>query len=250
LRAFTALGAAAAAGNPTYGRTPKILCDEAAVLVGYLASAFGAAERRDTPLHQRLAIAWRQDAGAADLIRRALVLLADQELTSSAFVARVAASTGASLEACVLAGMATLSGPLHGDATVRVRSLVEEVARTSAEQTVDRHRASGLPIPGFGHPLYPEGDPRASALLGAFDVPEGIARMIERVGSETGLQPNIDVALATLVAHCRLPNDAAFALFAISRCVGWLAHIIEQVPVGTVIRPRARYIGPMLEAFG
>ena len=247
LRAFTALAAAAATGDPTFGRTPKILRGEAAVLVGRLAAAFGAADHRDMPLHQRLAVAWRKDDAVADLIRRALVLLADQELTSSAFAARVTASTGASLEACVLTGMATLSGPLHGDASVRARSLIEEVARTSAEQTVDRHRASGLAIPGFDHPLYPDGDPRAAALLDAFEVPKSIAQMIERVGSVTGLQPNIDVALATLVAHCHLPDDAAFAIFAIGRSVGWLAHVLEQLPVGSVLRPRARYVGPTLE---
>jgi citrate synthase len=248
LRAFTALAAAAAIGNPTFGRTPRILRGEAAALVGNLAAAFGAADDIDMPLHRRLAAAWHQNDEVADLIRQALVLLADQELTSSAFAARVTASTGASLEACVLTGMATLSGPLHGDASVRARSLIEEVARTSAEQTVDRHRASGLPIPGFDHPLYPDGDPRAMALLNAFDVPESIAQMIERVGSVTGLQPNIDVALATLVAHCELPNDAAFAIFAIARSVGWLAHVLEQLPVGSVLRPRARYVGPSLEA--
>ena len=58
-----------------------------------------------------------------------------------------------------------------------------------------------------------------------------------------GLQPNIDAALAALVAHCRLPLDAAFGLFATARSVGLLAHSIEQLKVTQVIRPRGRYIG-------
>jgi citrate synthase len=243
-RAFSMLGIAAANGNPCHGRAAAVLCDEAAGLVGFLASAFGVGTDGDAPLHQRLAAAWNRDNATAELIRRTLVLLADQELTTSAFAARVAASTGASLGACVLAGLATLSGPLHGDATVRVRSLFEEVVRTNADDTVHRHSVSGLPIPGFGHPLYPDGDPRATALLAAFEPSADFDAMVKKVGAATGLQPTIDVALAAMVTHCRLPTDAAFTLFAIGRSVGWLAHSIEQVTTNTLIRPRARYIGP------
>jgi citrate synthase len=245
-RAFTMLGTAAANGNPAFGRTPSILRKDAATLVGSLASAFGGIADSDVPLHRRLAAAWSRDGTSAELIRRALVLLADQELTSSAFAARVTASTGASLGACALTGLAALSGPLHGDATVRVRSLFEEVERTDADSAVCRYLASGIPIPGFGHPLYPDGDPRAAALLAAFDLPANFEQMVAKVGTITGLRPTIDVALAALVTRCQLPADAAFALFAIGRSVGWLAHSIEQVTTGTLIRPRARYTGPTL----
>src|SRR3954447_2361207 len=244
LHAYVALAEAAASGSPTFGRAARVLQDEAATLVGRLAAAFGATSNTDAPLHLRLAKAWEQDDAGADLIRRALVLLADQELTASAFAARVTASTGASLGACVLAGFATLSGPLHGDATVLVRSLLEEVERTSAEETIARHLASGLSIPGFGHPLYPEGDPRAAALLAAFDPPPRVEQMIAQVSTTAGLRPAIDVALAALAARLGLPSDAPFALFAMGRCVGWLAHSLEQVSSGTIIRPRARYAGP------
>ena len=186
-QAYGALAKAAASGRPTFGRAPSVLQGEAASLVGCLASAFGATSNGDAPLHLRLAAAWKQDDAAAEVIRRALVLLADQELTTSAFAARVTASTGASLGACVLSGFATLSGPLHGDATVRVRSLFDEVERTGADETIRRYLASGLPIPGFGHPLYPtDGDPRAAALLHAFDPPGRFDDMIAEVGAATG----------------------------------------------------------------
>lgn len=251
-RAFAALGSAAAAGTPTHGRTPAVLNDEAAELVGCLASSFGAERSGAAPLHLRLAAAWNQNEEASELIRRTLVLLADQELTASTFAARVAASTGASLGACTLAGLATLTGPLHGDATVRVRSLFEEVARTGAEKAVHRYLASGIVIPGFGHPIYTDGDPRAQALLDAFEPPLPFARTIAEVVTTTGQAPNIDLALAALSARFDLPADAPFALFAIGRSVGWLAHSIEQVTSGampsTMIRPRARYIGPPLSA--
>ena len=78
-----------------------------------------------------------------------------------------------------------------------------------------------------------------------FEPPEVIARFIEKVTDLTGLQPNIDVALAALVAHHRLPADAAFGLFATARSVGLLAHSLEQLGVAQVIRPRGRYVGPM-----
>lgn len=247
VRAFVALASAAATGHSTHGRVAKVLHDEAAGLVGHLAAAFGAADRGDLLLHQRLALGWRQREGVAELLRRALVLLADHELTSSAFATRITASTGAALPACLLTGLTTLSGPLHGDASSKVRALFDEIDRSDAGSVVDRYLSSAIPVPGFGHHLYPDGDPRAVALLAAFDVPEEIARFVEKVVSLTGLRPNIDTALAALVTRHRLPGDAAFALFAIARSVGLVAHGMEQVGVGKVIRPRGRYTGPALE---
>jgi citrate synthase len=81
------------------------------------------------------------------------------------------------------------------------------------------------------------------ALLSRFAPPPGIARFIEQATRLTGLQPNIDVALATLVTHCALRDDAAFAMFATARSIGLLAHSLEQLGVGQVIRPRGRYVG-------
>jgi citrate synthase len=191
----------------------------------------------------RFAQGWKQSTQVAELLRTALVLLADHELTSSAFVARIAASTGASLPACVLAGLTTLSGPLHGDASGQVQALFSEVERLGEDRVVAHYLSTGLPLAGFGHPIYPDGDPRAAALLALFEPPEVIARFIQKVTELTGLQPNIDVALAALVAHHRLPADAAFGLFATARSVGLLAHSLEQLGVGQVIRPRGRYVG-------
>jgi citrate synthase len=244
--AFTALASLAATGHSTRGRLTRVLHTEAQGLVGRLANAFGAQPGRE-PLHLRFAQGWKQSASVAELLRTAMVLLVDHELTSSAFVARIAASTGASLPAALLAGLTTLSGPLHGDASGRVQALFSEVERLGDEQVVAHYLSTGLPLAGFGHHLYPDGDPRAAALLALFEPPEVIARFIEKVTTLTGLQPNIDVALAALVAHHRLPVDAAFGLFATARSVGLLAHSLEQLGVAQVIRPRGRYVGPMPE---
>lgn len=218
-------------------------------LVGRLANAFGASPGHE-PLHLRFAKGWKQPAKVADLLRTALVLLADHELTSSAFAARIAASTGASLPACLLAGLTTLSGPLHGDASGRVRALFSEVERLGEDQVLAHHLSNGLSLAGFGHHLYPDGDPRAAALLALFEPPKVIARFIAKVTKLTGLQPNIDVALAAMAAHHRLPADAAFGLFATARSVGLLAHSLEQLGTAQVIRPRGRYVGPVPEALG
>lgn len=109
---------------------------------------------------------------------------------------------------------------------------------------------TGPPLAGFGHHLYPDGDPRAAALLALFEPPEVIARFIDKVTTLTGLQPNIDVALAALVAHHRLPLDATFGLFATARSVGLLAHSLEQLSVAQMIRPRGRYVGLVPEVVG
>ncbi|ARN19034.1 citrate synthase family protein [Piscinibacter gummiphilus] len=244
VRAFTELASLTATGHSTRGRLPRVLLEESAGLVGRLASAFGAAGDAALPLHERLAKGWGQARPVATLLRKTLVLLADHEITSSAFSARITASTGASLPACLLAGLTTFSGPLHGDASGRVRTLFGEAERDGADAVVDRYLSSGIPIPGFGHPIYPDGDPRAAALMADFKPPAHVARLIDRVVALTGLPPNMDVALASLAARHRLPADAAFAMFAIARSVGLLAHGMEQLGVDSVIRPRGRYTGP------
>ena len=99
---------------------------------------------------------------------------------------------------------------------------------------------------GFGHPLYPEGDVRAEALLGAFAVPAEYRELRAIVQELAGERPNIDFALAAMTACYRLPSEAPLILFALARAVGWLAHAMEQAAAGHLIRPRARYVGPNL----
>ena len=246
-RVYAAMALAAAEGRSAYGLPITEMCDQAAVLVGQLASGFIDLPEGTEALHLRIARAWKAEAHA-DLLRRVLVLMADQELTTSAFAARVTASTGASLGACALTGLAALSGPLHGAAYLQVSALLDEAAHVGTEEAVTNWMAIDTPLPGFGHQLYPEGDPRAVALFRAFDPPENVTELIECVARLTGLKPTIDVALAALVERCGLPDGAAFALFAIGRSVGWMAHSIEQCLSGSLLRPRANYIGTAIEA--
>lgn len=243
-RAFLALATRAGEDPPSRGRNPLALAVEAATLLDVLTDAV-AGEVGGGAIANRLALAWGLGPGGpgADLIRRALVLLADHELNASTFAARVAASTGASLAASGLAGLAALSGPRHGGAAAAVQSLAREAAETGPRAAVQARLAEDRTIPGFGHNLYPDGDPRAEALLARFEPIAEMARLQGAVTAMTGLTPNVDFALVAMGAALKLPADAPFALFAVARCAGWIAHAIEQVQTGGLIRPRARYVG-------
>lgn len=235
-RMFSALAARAATDPALGSRPPEAVYFEAAALLDLMVDAVAGGPGAG-PIHARLARAWGCDAAGADLLRRALVLLADHELNASTFAVRVTASTRASLAACLLAGLAALSGPLHGDMAARVRGLVAAARGAGAEAAV----AGGAAPPGFGHPLYPDGDPRGRALLAAFAPPppyEALRRAVP------GHRPTVDFALTALADHLGLPEDAPFALFATARCTGWIAHALEQSRTGRLIRPRARYTGP------
>ncbi|MEI9965082.1 MAG: citrate synthase [Caulobacteraceae bacterium] len=241
-RAFAALAARAGVDPPAAGRALPSLWADGAGLVGDLAGALGDGAS-DAPAHRVLADALRLDAAGADLVRRALVLLADHELNASTFAARIAASTGASLAASALAGLATLTGPRHGGAGAAVLALTEEAARLGPEAAVRGWMARGLPPPGFGHVLYPDGDPRARALLARFEPEPDLVALKEAAEALTGHAANVDFALAALTSRLALPADTPFALFALGRSVGWIAHALEQLQTGALIRPRARYVG-------
>ena len=249
-RAFAAFAARAAADPPAQDRAQEDLASEAATLLDLMAAAVvgheGWAPRDEEAgaIHERLGRAWRAPREGWDAIRRALVLLADHELNASTFAARVTASTGASLAAAVLAGLCALSGPRHGGMAARV----EAFAATAERRGLKRALAAGRGAPpGFGHALYPDGDPRADALLAALDTPPPLADLRRAVEAETGQRANVDFALFVMRRTLGLPESAPFDLFAVARTAGWLAHAMEQVGGGQLIRPRARYVGPAVE---
>ncbi|PKN59315.1 MAG: citrate synthase [Deltaproteobacteria bacterium HGW-Deltaproteobacteria-14] len=187
--------------------------------------------------------------GALD---QALVLAADHELTVSTFTARIVASTGAELTACLVAAAAALSGPRHGGMCSRVEGLLEEATSLSAPADVlARRHARGEVVAGFGHPLYPDGDPRGPALLAlARAVDDGadpatVAALAVAEGMARGGQPapSLDFGLVALACALGLPRGAAQAIFAVARVAGWVAHVLEQRSQGDLLRPTARYIG-------
>jgi citrate synthase len=219
-------------------------------ILSALVAAVGDQGASPEPVHRRLAALWALDDTGADLLRRCLVLLADHELNASTFVARCVASTAATPYAVVSAALSALSGRRHGGASARAEALLHEIAERGEPMAVMAVRlARDEDIPGLGHPLYPEGDPRAGALLAAAAaaLPSAQGRIEETVAAARrliGQHPNVDFALATLTTALGLPIGAALSLFVVGRTVGWIAHAIEQYETGVLIRPRARYTGP------
>jgi citrate synthase len=167
---------------------------------------------------------------AAGIIDHALILCADHELNASTFAARVVASTGAGLSACLIAGLAALSGHRHGTASDRVEALLD------AWPTPLRP-----PIPGCGHRLYPDGDPRVLPLLAPGADPVAAAAL--RAAVAMGQPPNVDFGLVAMRRQAGLPRGSAAVIFAIGRLAGFIAHVREERARGVLIRPRARFVG-------
>jgi citrate synthase len=235
--------------------TPDGLRRTAAGVLRLAAAALAGVPPSAAPVHLVLAQAWADPAvgqeTAADLVRRALVLAADHELNASAFAARVAASTGAPPHHAVAAGLAALAGPRHGGMTLGAAALLADLAASPRPMAAVAERLRrGETLPGFGHPLYPAGDPRGSALLEAVAAafPDhrptaAILAGVEACRTLSGLAPNIDAGLAAVALALGFPGGAAIGLFAAGRTAGWLAHAMEQAASGVLIRPRARYVG-------
>ncbi len=203
------------------------------------------------PIHLALQAAWAsKKALVGEVIRMALVVCADHELNVSSFVARCAASAGASPYDTVSAAMATLKGHRHGGGTERVSALFAETEKPRRARAVMANRLrQGESLPGFGHPLYPAGDPRAALLMRLAEASGNeaewrLVRRLSRAGSDLLHElPNLDFGLVALARTYGLPDRAPLILFALGRTIGWIAHAIEQYATGELIRPRARYTG-------
>lgn len=210
-------------------------------LVRALLSGVAGTPPSAAPVHRQLSDAWHLDEAGTDLVRMALILCADHELNASSFTARCVASTGASLRAAIAGGLAALSGARHGGTTARIEAFWD----ATPPERIRRRLAAGDELPGFGHPLYPDGDIRAVALmdriLPSFPEARAFAQEAELL---TGQRANIDFALVALRRFLGLPDGAAFGLFALGRSIGWIAHALEQRATGQLIRPRAIYTGP------
>jgi citrate synthase len=240
-RAIKCLAAEAETAAPMQGQSPPQIAREAGSLISLLADAC-LGHQGDGCIHARIGTIWGLSEAAQDMVRRALVLLSDHELNPSTFAVRVCASTGASLPAALLAGMTTLSGPRHGGVASLANAALQAALEGEADGFLLAHAAQPPYFFGYGHPLYPEGDPRAEHLLRRLPGDARPRLAVEQLSQRLNLAPNIDAALAAIVAHFEGPQDAAPTLFAIGRLTGWVAHAMEQIEGGEMIRPRARYL--------
>jgi citrate synthase len=246
--------ASAAAHDPTAFdlRTDALVASGSRIL-GLMARAAALTRPSHPTIDAELATAWEVRSAVIGVLRAAIILCADHELNVSAFTARCVASAGANPYAAVVAGLSALDGVRHGGMTARVESMLASMrhARSGRAAVAERLR-HGEELLGFGHPLYPDGDPRADALFSllrehAPKSPElRFALDVAAAATATlDAHPSLDFALATVARVLRLPAGSGLTLFALGRTMGWIAHTIEQYTVGQLIRPRARYVGPM-----
>ncbi|MHB1929964.1 MAG: citrate/2-methylcitrate synthase [Acidimicrobiales bacterium] len=178
----------------------------------------------------------------------ALVLLADHELAASTLAARTAASFGADPYNVVLAGMAAASGPLHAASSLEVRPVLARARANGPAVALGEVLRRGSAVHGFGQPLYPDGDPRATellgrlrGLLGPLDGVDGLLSLAARRGMPP---PNVDLALAALAEATLMVPGASEAIFVLARSAGWVAHALEEYAGRTSFRLRASYVGP------
>lgn len=234
------------------GPEPADMLQSGPALMRILAAALLRTAPSALPLHLQLSRAWQADAEQTEVLRAALVLLADHELNASTFAVRCVASTGASLPAALGAGLAALSGHKHGGGSAAARRMLSAaLAVPDARDAIGTFYTATAPAcAGFGHPLYPHGDPRAAYLLErlaamAHGYPQLGAILAACATAEQLLEvkPNADLALAAMELAFGWPEGAGMRVFAVARSAGWIAHAAEQAASAALIRPRARYVG-------
>ncbi len=241
----------AVADRRAFDKTPNGITHTGARIMRWMAALISGAPPQDRPAHQILAESWSVPETSAALLRAAMVLCADHELNVSTFTVRCVASAGASPYGAVIAGLAALAGPRHGGMTERAEVLLDALLNsTDHERAVADLVRRGDDPAGFGHPLYPNGDPRARCLLElmihAFPsdpVLKSALSIADMIAEQSGKAPTYDFALALLSRRLDLPTGAALSLFAVGRTVGWIGHFLEQHAGHRLIRPRARYTG-------
>ncbi len=208
---------------------------------------------------ERFMTRWRGEPDPAHIgaVDAYWVSAAEHGLNASTFTARVIASTGADVAACLSGAIGAMSGPLHGGAPARVLPMLDEVedvgdARKVVASILDR----GERLMGFGHRVYRAEDPRARALrrtckeLGAprYDAAAALelaalAELRER-RPDRAIETNVEFWAAVVLDFAQVPPHMMPAMFTCARTGGWCAHVMEQKRTGRLVRPSAAYIGP------
>ncbi len=190
-----------------------------------------------------------------------LILHADHELNASTFAARVTAATMSDMYSSVTSAIGALKGPLHGGANEQVMKMLEEIGEPArTENWVKEALERKVKIPGFGHRVYRTEDPRATVLrahaerLAAhtkepkwYEMSRGVEKVMFDYAQREGkkIYPNVDFYSASVYRYMGIPTELFTPIFAMSRMVGWTAHILEQWANNRLIRPRAEYTGPL-----
>lgn len=196
-------------------------------------------------------------ASAARAVEQYLVATVEHGFNASTFTARVVASTGADVAGALVAAVGALTGPLHGGAPSRAIEMIEQIGTPArAADWVRARLAEGEKIMGFGHAVYRAEDPRGLVLRGAAETLAG--DLVERAAAieseilavlaewrpRQRLVTNVEYWAAVVLELAGLPRAMFTPTFAVSRVIGWSAHVLEQADEGKIIRPSARYVGP------
>src|SRR6266508_341968 len=185
----------------------------------------------------------------------ALILHADHEFNASTFAARVTAATMSDLHSSIVSAIGALKGPLHGGANEQVMLMVQKIkSPANAEAWIRKTLADHGRVMGFGHRVYRVEDPRAKHLrrlaeelgkqAGNTSYVEILDTVVRVVGEQKRIFPNVDLYSGAAYASMGIPTDQFTPIFAMSRVVGWAAHVMEQHANNRLIRPRAEYTGP------
>jgi citrate synthase len=197
------------------------------------------------------------DPARARAVEQYLILGIDHGFNASTFTARVVTSTGADVGAAVVAALGALSGPLHGGAPSRALDTLDAIGTPDRTEAWVRDAVgSGERIMGFGHAVYKTDDPRSVMLrdtarsLGgervdfAVQVEETVERVLAELKPGRELHTNVEFYAGVVMEQCGIPRELFTSTFAVSRVVGWCAHVLEQSTETAIIRPSARYVGP------
>ncbi len=190
-----------------------------------------------------------------DMMNCSLILYAEHELAASTFAVRICASTLSDFHSCILCGIGTLAGPLHGGANEASLELLSRFnSPEEAASGVVRMLENKELVMGYGHAVYKELDPRSSIIkewarklctekgnMRLFEIAEAIETAM---WNKKRLFPNLDYYTAVAYSTCGIARLLFTPIFAISRCSGWSAHILEQRANNKLVRPLANYVGP------
>ena len=208
------------------------------VVADYLAALTGI---RPDPAHERALTAY-------------LIAAMDHGFNASTFTARVIASTGADMAACLTGALGALSGPLHGGAPARALESLD-LAADDPEGWIRAELAAGRRLMGFGHAVYRTTDPRSALLravaegFGGPRVAQALAfqataeRLLAAHKPDRPLHANVEFYASVVMEECGIPPEMFTPTFALARTVGWTAHVLEQARDPKIIRPSARYVG-------
>ncbi|MFK0286640.1 citrate synthase [Streptomyces sp. NPDC090499] len=203
------------------------------------------------------------DPRRARAVEQYLISTIDHGFNASTFTARVIASTGADVAACLVGAVGALSGPLHGGAPSRALDTLDAIATPARIDPWIRERVlAGDRVMGFGHAVYRTEDPRSRMLREiaqdfggprvafAVEVERHVERILAELKPGRELHTNVEFYAGVVMELCGLPREMFTPTFAAARAIGWSANILEQATDSKIIRPVARYVGPKPEAAG